>query len=358
MYENHTPNVLKQPFVILIPSIDLGMMGSVFLMLPIGINSVFCLLILRPEYVENFSKVFIEIAIEFMSLMKRVHHLVKANGDLYSVEEARECIPHRSFDYLGFYSIIKAIPSKWKHILHQCKSSVTDLKKSIQNETTTFQVKQNNILKSIDKIRTNNFYWELTNRKTQPPTAIEIWTNLYPFLENADWKSIYKLPYLCTREPHLQSFQYKILNRIINTNHNLHKWKIKESPYCNHCQESYDTIEHHFYYCNINRDFWSKLSKWFKNNYETAIELTVCEILLGIPITNKFDFIIQNLNFIIINAKWYINRQRSSENPINFQNFLNILRDKVNTYKHLYYMECNNEEFERKFWDLYSALAS
>ena len=47
--------------------------------------------------------------------------------------------------------------------------------------------------------------------KIKPPTAVESWVNLYPFLEQFDWKEIYAIPFKKTKEPYLQSFQYKII---------------------------------------------------------------------------------------------------------------------------------------------------
>ena len=45
----------------------------------------------------------------------------------------------------------------------------------------------------------------MENIKT--PTAIDTWINIYPFLENYDWKDIYMIPFKYAREPYLQSLQ-------------------------------------------------------------------------------------------------------------------------------------------------------
>ena len=61
---------------------------------------------------------------------------------------------------------------------------------------------------------TKEMYINLIIEKTKPPRSIKTWINLYPFLEQYDWKKIYKITFKYMREPYLQSFQYKILNRI------------------------------------------------------------------------------------------------------------------------------------------------
>ena len=72
--------------------------------------------------------------------------------------------------------------------------------------------------------------------KKNPPTAIESWVNIYTFLERYDWKVVSSIPFKYTIEPYLQSFQYKITNRILNTNEKLEKWRIKQSNRCNLCE--------------------------------------------------------------------------------------------------------------------------
>ena len=103
------------------------------------------------------------------------------------------------------------------------------------------------------------------------PTAIESWINLYPVIENYDLKEIYMIPFKYVREPYLQSFQYKIINHILNTNEKLEKWAIKQSNNCNFCQ-SIDTFEHHLYQCQASKIIWGKLEN---NNFKIFIKARV-----------------------------------------------------------------------------------
>ena len=80
------------------------------------------------------------------------------------------------------------------------------------------------------------------------PTALDTWINVFPFLETENWSAIYKRTIKIAKEPYLQSFQYKILNRILNNKVYLHKWKIAENNKCYVCEEV-DGIEHHLFYC-------------------------------------------------------------------------------------------------------------
>ena len=62
--------------------------------------------------------------------------------------------------------------------------------------------------------------------------AVEKWVEQFPFLETAPWNKIFKMIHHSDYETYLQSFQYKIINRILNCNYNLHVWKIKNKKKC------------------------------------------------------------------------------------------------------------------------------
>ena len=74
----------------------------------------------------------------------------------------------------------------------------------------------NNKYKSINLITSKEIYHKLIKSKTQEPTALKTWLNIFPFMETVDWNKIYRLTFKVIREPYFHSFQYKILNRILN----------------------------------------------------------------------------------------------------------------------------------------------
>lgn len=95
----------------------------------------------------------------------------------------------------------------------------------------------NSMAKDIKTINSKQIYQKLIADKICPPTSINKWCEMYPFMEACDWKVIFQLPYKIVKEPFLQSFQYKVLNRIVNCNDKLFTWKIKTSNTCEYCQE-------------------------------------------------------------------------------------------------------------------------
>ena len=75
----------------------------------------------------------------------------------------------------------------------------------------------------LSKTKTREIYQELIRRSSRPATSINTWVNIYPFLETHEWHITFSLPYKIIQEPYFQSFQFKILHRIINCNDNLYK---------------------------------------------------------------------------------------------------------------------------------------
>ena len=65
------------------------------------------------------------------------------------------------------------------------------------------------------------------------------------------------------------------------------------------------------YDCERSKKIWTELTLWIKNNLEVSFNLTICEIIFGIPIKN--DDNIEMLNFLLIITKLYINKTKSTK---------------------------------------------
>ena len=143
------------------------------------------------------------------------------------------------------------------------------------------------------------------------------------------------------------------MNRTLNCNQNLFKWKIKESPNCNMCNIS-DTNEHHLFYCTECIAFWKKIQDWLSNTIEVTYKFTVCEILLGLE--EGQDPVLQLLNFIIIMGKLFINHSKTYDKPLYFFNFLATLKNKLQSLQVLYKTEGNIDTFEKKYGIIFNNL--
>ena len=170
---------------------------------------------------------------------------------------------------------------------------------------------------NIEKLKNKNIYESLTYSQAIP-TAENKWVEYYPFLEKQDWSVVYSLPSKVTKDLKLQSLQYSIIHRYVGCNYNLYNWKIVDSPLCPYCSEL-DTIEHLYYYCNEAKIIWNALEKLSKDVLLLNSNLTVLEVLLGIPhIANTHS---QILNLLILVGKQCIYLSRCKEHHVSLHFF-------------------------------------
>ncbi|KAL3536151.1 hypothetical protein ACH5RR_004612, partial [Cinchona calisaya] len=55
----------------------------------------------------------------------------------------------------------------------------------------------------------------------------------------------------------IKNFLWRCLNRILPTNSSLHRRTGKGSPFCYRCENSPETIEHVFFFCEMAKEVWS-----------------------------------------------------------------------------------------------------
>ena len=160
----------------------------------------------------------------------------------------------------------------------------------------------------------------MVSSKISRPTTQDTWINIYPFRGNLEWDKIYTLPYKVSRKPFLQSFQFKIPHRILNSYEHLAKWKIRENSNCNYCNDV-DTLEHHLIHCETSRLMWDRPVGLISDNLSINYNLAECEILFGIPFTNSIDWEIINFLMILF-TKCFINCKKTLKSQIYFIEWL------------------------------------
>ena len=80
-----------------------------------------------------------------------------------------------------------------------------------------------------------------------------------------------------------------------------------------------------------------------------GIELTVCEVLFGIPSNNNPDLKI--INFLILIGKWYLNNSKTQNKPIFFFDFISLIKEKTEILRNVNLI--NNEEVDLWVADLW-----
>ena len=150
-------------------------------------------------------------------------------------------------------------------------------------------------------------------------TACSKWESLYP-MHDFDWKEIFEMPYSVARETYLQSFHYKLINRYLACNVNLHKWNKAPNPHCHDCKKL-DTLEHHLYECQKLQPFWNNLFTWLHDIYGLRINLSIFDILFGITNVNN-DKLFDVFNYCILFAKDFIYNTKINRTEVLFREYV------------------------------------
>ena len=313
---------------------------------PTNINHILDQKLIYNKYIKIGGKVFTTVSYKAMD--PKIDNIIDCNGKFVQLTKAKKVISE-DLNELSYNSLKAAIPRSWKETI---KRDINESDRSISPGHTPHICLLNKLL-PITKLKNKEIYNKLIEKKITDPTSINTWIHLFPFLEKLEWKHIYRTNTKITKEPYFQSFNYKILNRITNCNHNLYKWGLSNSNVCAYCP-MVDTIEHHFFECPTVKEMWKKLANWLKNNHDTIHNYKLCEVLLGIPKSYFKDidtFFIVNYTSLIL--KWYINQQRVLYEKPYFIEFLSTLRKKliVLTYTDMY--EIQPEELINRDWKVH-----
>ncbi len=100
----------------------------------------------------------------------------------------------------------------------------------------------------------------------QKPKAIT--ENIYANFKSkvsSFWKTIFKMPFICSRHTSIQAFQYKIIHRTLPCNEWFKNKKIKPDSKCTYCNNT-DTITHFLIDCKSNKLFWKNWAINLKKN--------------------------------------------------------------------------------------------
>ena len=152
-------------------------------------------------------------------------------------------------------------------------------------------------------------------------------------------------------KPKIQSFQYSIIHQYFPCNLYLSKWREDVLSKCNFC-DNIDTLIHYFTECKVVTTFWIQLEHWLNNTLDLDEKITLdgCDIMLG-KLDQK-DYI-NVINFVIIQAKWYIYCKKLNSNNIVFNEFIRKLMYRLNIEKHRYHLKDDIESFYEIFDCIY-----
>ena len=128
--------------------------------------------------------------------------------------------------------------------------------------------------------------------------------------------------YRITNVPKYRSFQYRLLQRGLVTNIQLHHWQLLDTNMCTLCGKQKESLIHLFYECEKTQILWKQITLWMKEKYKVTFQLNATTVIMN-RIVKKAGHVV---NFICLITKQYIYRQRCLKEEINFQGLKSTVR--------------------------------
>lgn len=241
--------------------------------------------------------------------------------------------------FLDALQIRSSLPGHWRTLIQiSAQSSITPrLQIRISNRAPV----------DINNISPRRLYGMLIVNKTQAVAAQAKWNLEFAPPQDVPqgkyWEPIYRSPYCSLRETKLQSFQFKLLHRILPCKKYLMNIRIANSDLCDFCEVT-DTLSHFFFYCQKVTVFWAALCNWFSQQTDLRLDQVTCqEFLFGLP---KEAACSKITNVILLNAKFYIYRQKLYHmSLLDITAFLKEFRYKLKMEEHVCHLEGKANKF-------------
>ena len=277
-----------------------------------------------------------------------IHHILDKEGQFLSHTEISNKY-NVTCNFLEILQIRMAIPLEWRVKL----GSHPTMADSSSTEPKLFLALQNKF-KPLKEYSSRELYILMLRRENDRhvPSSKVKWEEIYT-ASNLNWKAIYYNAFKICRSTKLQSFQYKILNRIIACNHWLFNIRIKNSPNCDTCKID-DSLLHFFIDCKEVKSFWNSFKQWWHRISNIPQNFSDETILLGSSNAAPID---KCFNFLLIQAKKYIYDKKLNDiHYISFYSFLHYIKNELILEKSICARNGKLNYFELTFGSVYNNL--
>jgi len=278
--------------------------------------------------------------------INKINDIVNDSGELLPLT-LLETKYNIKVNYLDYLTVCSAIPKSWKYLLLNDNTQPEDTNNLI---LPAYIINRNERqLVDVTSLTNKAMYNILIQSQTSTPTCHGKWESTFPNTI-LDWPVIYKLAFKTTEETKLQTFQWKLINRIIPCRYWLSKFVNDIDELCNRCHTD-DTIEHYFYHCTEVFLFWKSFTKWWLSGYSYSIQLSIVDVLFGLHEVDIPDIAV--LNYCILVAKRFIFCQKLKDSNVNLSGFLVCLRNKIEIIKYNNLIAGHSSLFEKQWSRIY-----
>ncbi len=237
---------------------------------------------------------------------------------------------------MEYNSVKSCIPQDWKRILRDGRAGP---KSSNIEKISKFPSPSKIIYDSL-----------IESSKSAPISTQNKWNTILG-TNIEEWKGIYKSIYLTTISTKLRDFQFRLLHRTIVTNKKLTQMKLSNNDKCTFCNNETETIEHLLFECQCCKIIWNRLVQWIKQTTHIELEVTLLNILFGIPLNDRFP-LKQAINTCLTIARQYIYACRCLNRIPSFQ----VLIEKIKTMKLIEYKIAHKQDKLKKHNEKWKSL--
>ena len=241
-----------------------------------------------------------------------------------------------NFESIQYFSILKCLTNRLKNLINSAESSI--------------QTPEHQIKLSLQRENSKIVYWNLIkSKKVKPSSEEKIINKFNKHLTDTEWNQIYSIPFSCTIEVKLRSFQFSINHLYYFSNDKLHRIGKSQTPNCTFCKTEIETVTHIFLYCPHVLSLWDYFEHIFIRLRGHISDINDLTKLIGFykEIENK-DYNI--INHILIVLKHFLHICRLKETQPSVAGFkarildTEYLERQIATRKHK--LECHTYKWE------------
>lgn len=147
--------------------------------------------------------------------------------------------------------------------------------------------------------------YDILNTAVVKPKGKDKWAR-HSEISDKQWKTIYYLPFLVSKDRKLQWFQYRINHHILTTNSPMYKIGITDTNKCTFGKEEEETIYHLIWECPIVQRFLEQLHSICISK-DIELNLSNDTFIFGQTKKNEFS---ELFNILLMLIKQYIYKAR------------------------------------------------
>ena len=207
-----------------------------------------------------------ELQININCIENELHYLGQLVGNnTFHDRDTLNDLYSTNLNPLEYNTLIMSIPPNWKIIL---KNSLFEKEKVPETLYSTLATKSPKEFKSLiykklqDSQNTHVFDWQAKWGERFPEIKPEV-SDLFLLLKQI------------TLDCKMQSFQFRILHKIVWFNDKLFKYGLSETSLCTFCNASLDSLEHRFWLCGVSQDIWKDIMNWYEDKFMVRIILNL-----------------------------------------------------------------------------------